>query len=61
MPGHRIRLDISSSNHARFDVIPTRASRSRGTAAASSPTIPCSTRAGARPGSSWPSLPRPPP
>jgi uncharacterized protein len=24
MPGHRIRLDISSSNHARFDVIPAR-------------------------------------
>jgi predicted acyl esterase len=23
MPGHRIRLDISTSNHPRFDVNPT--------------------------------------
>ena len=31
VPGHRIRIDVSSSNFPRLDATPTRASRSGGT------------------------------
>ena len=41
MPGHRIRLDVSSSNFPRFDVNPNTARRSDGSGGGWWRTIPC--------------------
>ena len=52
--GHRIRLDVSSSNFPRFDVNPNTGEPWAGNGAGPSPTTPCSTTGAGRHTSSCP-------